>query len=133
MADGVEPGREEGEEGLGEGEEGPGEMYRGDDVGNAVRLIDVLRSMVGGSQITAGSKDVTTVVQQLCRFQQMTLGSVDELRTTILPEGRITMMGFAGGAWEDAYTPEQRMVKSIKLQQRNLSPEKERRVQGIQE
>ncbi|KAF2176615.1 hypothetical protein K469DRAFT_698380 [Zopfia rhizophila CBS 207.26] len=76
VADGVEPGREEGEEGLGEGEEGlgegdegPGEMYRGDDVGNAVRLIDVLRSMVGGNQITAGSKDVMMVIQQLCRFQ----------------------------------------------------------------
>lgn len=108
-------------------------MYRGEDGGNAVRLIDVLRSMVGSNQITAGSKDATMVVQQLCQFQQVALGSVDELRATMLPGGGTRTMSITGGAWEGADTPEQQMVKSIKLQQRSLSREKKRMIQGIQD
>jgi hypothetical protein len=131
VADRAELGGEV-EEGAEELEEGPGEMYRCDDVGNAVRLIDVLRSTVGGNQITAGSRDVTMVVQQLCRFQQVALGSVDELRATILSEGVTRTMDVTGGTLEGVYMPEQRMVKSIKSQQRSLSREKERRIQGIQ-
>lgn len=89
-ADGMEPSK-------GEGDEGPGEVYREDDIGNAVRLIDILRSTVGRKEITAGSKEVTTVVQQLCRFQQEVFGSPDELRATIVPEGGTRTIGAEGG------------------------------------
>src|SRR5436305_11883060 len=47
VADRVELGRGEVEERLEDLDEGPGEIYRSDDVGNALRLIDVLRSTIG--------------------------------------------------------------------------------------
>jgi hypothetical protein len=115
VADRAGFGRGETEEGPEEFDEGPGEIYR-----------------LGGNQIIAGSKDVTAVVQKLCRFQQVALGSVDELRATILPQGKTRRLGVTEGAWAGAYMPEQRIVKSIKSQQKSLSREKERRIQGTQ-
>lgn len=110
-----------------------GDMYRGDNVGSAIRLIDVLRSMVEGTQITAGSREVMTVVQQLCRFQQVVLGSSDELRATVVSEGGTRTMSVAGGGWEGTETPRQELVRSIKSQEKSLSRERERMIQGIQE
>ncbi|KAH7140467.1 hypothetical protein B0J13DRAFT_64581 [Dactylonectria estremocensis] len=42
--------------------------YRCDNIGDATRLIDVLRSAGGANQITAGSKELSVMTQQLCRF-----------------------------------------------------------------
>ncbi|KAH8744187.1 hypothetical protein F5883DRAFT_655299 [Diaporthe sp. PMI_573] len=58
------------ESGMADDEEGPGVGFRSDNIGNAVRLIDVFRNAVGNDQVTTGSKEISTMVQQLCRFQQ---------------------------------------------------------------
>ncbi|KJZ69982.1 hypothetical protein HIM_10627 [Hirsutella minnesotensis 3608] len=50
---GAPPG--EGEE-LGHADKADGSVFQSDDVGNATRLLDVLRSAAGASQITAGSR-----------------------------------------------------------------------------
>lgn len=125
-ADGMEPNRDE-------GDEVPGDIYREDNVGNAVRLIDVLRSAAGSKQITSGSKEVATVVQQLCRFQQVAMGSPDELRATIEQGVETRPINVESGRWQGTNKPGQEMVKSIKSQQRSLSREKERMIQGVQQ
>ncbi|KAM4064170.1 Arrestin-lik [Hirsutella rhossiliensis] len=56
---------------IGEDGEGPGEAdreagsaYQSDNVGNATRLIDVVRSATGANQITAGSRELSGMMQQ---------------------------------------------------------------------
>ena len=72
--------------GLGEEEDGGQMVYRSGDIGSATRLIDVLRKMMVGKQITACSSEISEMVRQLYRFQQAALGSLDELRATAVPE-----------------------------------------------
>jgi hypothetical protein len=67
-----------------EGDEGSRTMYRSDYIGKATRLIDVLRSTIGSKQITVGSKEISDMVQKLCRFQATILCSTDDLLATIL-------------------------------------------------
>ncbi|KAF1807901.1 hypothetical protein P152DRAFT_469269 [Eremomyces bilateralis CBS 781.70] len=118
-----------------DGDEGPRTTYRSDSLGNAVRLIDVLRNAMGANQITAGSKEISRTVEQMGRFQQTALGSMDELRaTTILEQGPRTpgtQEGWSPGA-AVVRVPAQEMLKSIKAQQKSASRERERRTQGIQ-
>jgi hypothetical protein len=47
---------------IGEDGEGSKSIYRSDDIANATRLIDVLRSSIGADQVTAGSKEVATMI-----------------------------------------------------------------------
>jgi hypothetical protein len=54
----------------GEGDDGLGTAYLSDEIVNATRFIDVLRSVTAANQITAGSSEVTMLVKQLYRFQQ---------------------------------------------------------------
>lgn len=75
MADVTESGMADGDDELGIG-------YRSDNIGNAARLIDVFRNAVGSGQITTGSKEISTMVQELCRFQLASLCSTDDLRAT---------------------------------------------------
>jgi len=110
------------------------EAYRADDIGVAMRLIDVFRSALGPNQITAGSKEVAAIIEQLHRFDQVALGSVDDLRAVKVVEGAASTTSSRGGALPDAYNvPEQEKVRSIKSQQTSLSKERERMIQGIQE
>ncbi|KAF4448962.1 ATP-dependent DNA helicase PIF1, partial [Fusarium albosuccineum] len=123
-----------GEEG-GEGEAGGEEAasaYQSDSIGNATRLIDVVRSAVGANQITAGSPELTATMKQLCRFQQSALGSTAELQATIMPERGERLISASGGAFCGAAIPPQGQVKAIKSQQTCASRERERMIQGIQ-
>ncbi|PVH90314.1 hypothetical protein DM02DRAFT_496337, partial [Periconia macrospinosa] len=114
---------------TGGGDEGTGTMYRRDDIGNAVRLIDVMRSAIRTNEITAGSKDVRLIVQQLCEFQQVALCSSEHLHATVVREqGTRTM----DGAYAGVDVPDQAKIKSIKSQQASASRERERMIQGIQ-
>ncbi|PVH96965.1 hypothetical protein DM02DRAFT_534146, partial [Periconia macrospinosa] len=114
---------------TGEGDEGTGTMYRRDDIGNAIRLIDVIRSTIRTNEITAGSKDVRLIVQQLCAFQQVALCSSEHLHATVVREqGTRTMDGVYAGV----DVPDQAKIKSIKSQQASVSRERERMIQGIQ-
>lgn len=124
MADAVESG-------ITEGEEAAGTVYQSDNIGNAIRLIDVLRDAVGSGQITAGSKEISTItiVQQLCRFQLGALCSTDDLRATVIQERGPRILSLPGGPAE---IPREEQVKSIKSQQISMSKEREKMIQGVQ-
>ncbi|XP_044720112.1 ATP-dependent DNA helicase PIF1 [Hirsutella rhossiliensis] len=51
--------------GPGEADREAGSAYQSDNVGNATRLIDVVRSATGANQITAGSRELSGMMQQL--------------------------------------------------------------------
>ncbi|KAL8281707.1 hypothetical protein RB600_008933 [Gaeumannomyces tritici] len=128
----TDPTADADESGITEGGKGPGTAYRPDNIGNAIRLIDVLRNTVGSSQITAGSKEISTMVQQLYRFQVAALCSTDELRAmTVLERGPRTL-SVPGRSYWGAGIPGQEQVRSIKSQQVSASKERERMIQGIQ-
>ncbi|KAF5696631.1 ATP-dependent DNA helicase PIF1 [Fusarium mundagurra] len=112
----------------------PRTAYRSDRVGTATRLLDVLRQAIARKEITAGSKEISTMAQQLSQFQQLALCSTDELHGTIVPErGPRTL----SRAERSSSSPEadvlwQEHVRSIKSQQMSASREKEKMIQGIQ-
>ena len=49
------------ESGAGEEEDGGEVAYRSGDLGSATRLIDVLRKMTAGKQVTAGSSEISEI------------------------------------------------------------------------
>ncbi|KAM4054368.1 PIF1-like helicase [Hirsutella rhossiliensis] len=123
---------------IGEDGEGPGEAdreagsaYQSDNVGNATRLIDVVRSATGANQITAGSRELSGMMQQLSRFQQSALASTAELRATVVTE-RVGAHQHARAGVLRAAVPPQDQVKAIKSQQTCASRERVKMIQGIQ-
>ena len=52
--------------GFADGDEASRIAYRSDNIGNAIRLIDVFRNAIGIRQITAGSKEISAMVEKLC-------------------------------------------------------------------
>lgn len=119
--------------GMGDGDEGPGRAFRSDGVANAIRLIDVLRTTMGADQVTAGSKEISRTIQQLSRFHQVALRLMDEPCGEIFNEQGPTKVPDAPeGPFLGADVPGQGLIRSIKSQQRNVSKERERMIQGIQ-
>ncbi|KAM4066647.1 hypothetical protein HRG_009867 [Hirsutella rhossiliensis] len=53
--------------------------YQSISIGNATRLIDVVRGAVDSNQMAAKSPELMAMMQQLCRFQQSVLRSTAEL------------------------------------------------------
>ncbi|RKK73233.1 hypothetical protein BFJ71_g17436, partial [Fusarium oxysporum] len=93
---------------AGEASEEATSAYQSDSVGNATRLIDVVRGAVGAAQITAGSPELMGMMQQLCHFQQSALCSTVELQATITPEpGERRFVGGEGG------TGKSRVIKAL--------------------
>jgi hypothetical protein len=116
-----------------EGDECLWRLYRPDDIGNATRLIDVLRSTMGSNQITAGSSGVRSMVQQLCEFQEAALCSPEDLLATVVREQGTRTLSTMERVLMNADIPGQDKLKSIKPQQAGASRERERLIQGIQE
>ena len=50
------------ESGVADDDDGQGTVYRSDNIGNAIRLINILRNTLGNHQITAGSKEISIIV-----------------------------------------------------------------------
>ncbi|EEU34872.1 uncharacterized protein NECHADRAFT_102243 [Fusarium vanettenii 77-13-4] len=122
-----------GEEGEGEaGGEEVASVYQSDSIGDATRLIDVVRSAVGANQITAGSPELIATMEQLCRFQQSALSSTAELQATVMPERGERRISIPEGRFSGTVIPPQDQVKAIKSQQIRASRERERMIQGIQ-
>ncbi|KAM4063484.1 PIF1-like helicase [Hirsutella rhossiliensis] len=127
--------------GDGEGGEGQGQgqadheaasAYQSDDVGMATRLIDVVRSAAGANQITAGSQELSGMMQQLCRFQQSALASTAELQATMVTERGGRYINMPGQVFSGAAVPPQDQVRAIKSQQTCASRERVKMIQGIQ-
>ncbi|KAL8284658.1 hypothetical protein RB597_008496 [Gaeumannomyces tritici] len=106
--------------------------YRSDSVGTAIRLIDVLRNAISAKEITAGSKEISAMVEQMYRFQAAALGSTEGLHNAILPEAGTRTVGILGGTVSGAEIPGQEQLRSIKAQQTGLSREREKAIQGMQ-
>ena len=107
-------------------------MYRSDNIGNATRLIDVFRNTIGRQQVTAGSKEILAMVEKLGRFQTTTLCSTDDLRAVIVSEGGERTLSVLGQPFSGAEIPRQEHLKAIRSQQKSLSKEREKMIQGIQ-
>ncbi|KAM4067436.1 AAA domain-containing protein [Hirsutella rhossiliensis] len=87
----------------------------------ATRLIDVVRSAAGANQITAGSRELSGMIQQLCRFQQSALASTAELEASIVRERGGRRIDLPGRVFSGAAVPPQDQVKAIKSQQTSAS------------
>ncbi|XP_044717273.1 ATP-dependent DNA helicase PIF1 [Hirsutella rhossiliensis] len=118
--------------GPGEADREAGSAYQSDNVGNATRLIDVVRSATGANQITAGSRELSGMMQQLSRFQQSALASTAELRATVVTERGGGHINMPGQVFSGAAVPPQDQVKAIKSQQTCASRERVKMIQGIQ-
>ncbi|KAH7115416.1 hypothetical protein B0J13DRAFT_408568, partial [Dactylonectria estremocensis] len=123
---------ETGSGGAVEGDDEAQSAYRSDDIGDATRLIDVVRNAAAANQITGDSKELSAMMQQLCRFQHAALGSTSELRARIAVESEGRTVTLPGGPFTGAEVPAQRLLKSIKSQQTSASREAEKTIQGIQ-
>src|SRR5579871_3898715 len=106
--------------------------YRADNIGNATRLLDVLRSTIASQQITAGSNEISAMVQKLHRFQATALCSTDDLHATIVPERGERTLCVPGQPYSGAEIPSQNHLRQIKSQQKSLSKEREMMIRGIQ-
>jgi hypothetical protein len=84
-----------------------GSSYRGDSVGEAQRLIDVVSSARSARQITAGSQELGDMVRKLSRFQQAALCSVDELDARRMAENGTRIAGEGLGHLSGAVIPSQ--------------------------
>ncbi|KAM4054520.1 PIF1-like helicase [Hirsutella rhossiliensis] len=83
------------EGGAGEAGAESAATYQPNSIGDATRLIDVVRGAVGANQVTAKSPELMAMIQQLYRFQQSALRSTAELEATALIERgrRLSMPG----------------------------------------
>ncbi|RKK60746.1 hypothetical protein BFJ69_g17203 [Fusarium oxysporum] len=106
--------------------------YQSNSIGDATRLIDVVRGAVGTNQVTAQSPELMAMMQQLCRFQQSALCSTAELKATVISERGVRRISMPGRVFSGAALPPQDQVKAIKSQQMSASKERERMIQGIQ-
>ncbi|KJZ75815.1 hypothetical protein HIM_04639 [Hirsutella minnesotensis 3608] len=83
-------------------------------------------------QVTAGSAELTTMMQQLGRFQHSALGSMAELEAAAVPERGVRRISMPGRVFTGAAVPSQAEVRGIKSQQMSASRERERMIQGRQ-
>ncbi|KAM4064037.1 PIF1-like helicase [Hirsutella rhossiliensis] len=90
------------------------------------------RSAAGANQITAGSRELSGMIQQLCRFQQSALASTAELEASIVRERGGRRIDLPGRVFSGAAVPPQDQVKAIKSQQTSASRERVKMIQGIQ-
>ncbi|OAQ62513.1 ATP-dependent DNA helicase PIF1 [Purpureocillium lilacinum] len=116
----------------GEAGEATAGAYEPSKIGDATRLMDVVRNALGPGQVTAGSAELRAVTRQLCRFQQSALSSTAELEATAVSERGLRQSVLPGHAFSGATVPSQDQVKAIKGQQKSASRERERMIQGIQ-
>ncbi|XP_044715214.1 PIF1-like helicase domain-containing protein [Hirsutella rhossiliensis] len=100
------------EDGTGEVGVEPGSGYQADSAGSTNRLIDVVRSSIGPNQITAGSPELTAMMQELSRFQQSALSSSSEVQATILPERGPRRINIPGG--HSPEPPYRRKVSNVR-------------------
>lgn len=114
--------------GMGDGDEGPGRESRSDGVANALRLIDVLRTTMDHGRLEGDLE----MIRQLSRFHQLALRSIDEPCGAIFNEqGPKEAPDAPEGPFLGADLPGQGLIRFIKSQQRNVSKERERMIQGI--
>ncbi|KAF4462717.1 ATP-dependent DNA helicase PIF1, partial [Fusarium albosuccineum] len=117
----LEPVTDAAESGSAERDHAQSAAYQPGTVGTATRLIDIMRNAISAKEITAGSKEISAMVEQMYRFQAAALESGDDLYSAVFTE-----------AISGAETPGQEQLRSIKAQQTSLSREREKAIQGMQ-
>ncbi|KAM4058160.1 PIF1-like helicase [Hirsutella rhossiliensis] len=100
--------------------------------GHRRAAVQHLALAAGASQITAGSRELSGMIQQLCRFQQSALVSTAELQAAIVRERDGRHIDMPGQVFSGAAVPPQDQVKAIKSQQTCASRERVKMIQGIQ-
>ncbi|CVL09411.1 uncharacterized protein FMAN_15545 [Fusarium mangiferae] len=80
-------------------------------------------------EITAGSKEISSMVEQMYRFQTTALDSTDDLNATVIPDHDAHILG---GSILRAEIPRQEQLRSIQSQQNSLFYEREKMIQGLQ-
>ncbi|XP_044717895.1 ATP-dependent DNA helicase [Hirsutella rhossiliensis] len=103
-----------------------------DEDGTGRRVSSLDRSSIGANQITAGSPELTAMMQELSRFQQLALSSSSEFQAAILSERGPRRINIPGRAFSGARIPPQSQVRAIKSQQTCASREREKMIRGIQ-
>ncbi|KAM4064155.1 PIF1-like helicase [Hirsutella rhossiliensis] len=116
----------EGGQGQGQADHEAASAYQSDDVGMATRLIDVVRSAAGANQITAGSQELSGMMQQLCRFQQSALASTAELQATMVTERGGRYINMPGQVFSGAAVPPQDQAIAFSIICRHLDSMRER-------
>ena len=132
MSDEINPETEAVTPELTTGSDDPEAVRLSDKVCSTSRLIDVLRTAAGSSQITSGSQEIESLVEELCQFQGAVLNSVDELLAALVPELETRTLALPEHALPATDLPGQVLVKSITSQQGRASKEREQRIQGMQ-
>ncbi|RKK66419.1 hypothetical protein BFJ69_g15414 [Fusarium oxysporum] len=94
-------------------------VYRPDGIGTAARLIDVLRNAITRTVITAASKEISAIVEQMFQFQETALTSEEDLNTAIILNDDLSPLR---GTVSSTGTPGQEQLRAIKSQQISLSP-----------
>ncbi|KAH7196279.1 hypothetical protein BKA60DRAFT_193578 [Fusarium oxysporum] len=102
-------------------------VYRPDGIGTAARLIDVLRNAITRTVITAASKEISAIVEQMFQFQETALTSEEDLNTAIILNDDLSPLR---GTVSSTGTPGQEQLRAIKSQQISLSREREKAIQG---
>lgn len=105
-------------------------VFQADNITQVERLIDILQVARADHQVTAGSVELSGMLQQLQMFRE-----APELSVEVLPEAIVPVLLTPPSTGEPAPAPApgQRQVRTIKSQQASASREIEQRIQGIQQ
>ncbi|KAF9774784.1 hypothetical protein IL306_007182 [Fusarium sp. DS 682] len=103
-------------------------VYRPDGIGTAARLIDVLRNAITRTEITAESKEISAMVEQMYQFQETALASEEDLNAAIILNDGLSPLR---GTVSSTGIPGQEQLRAIKSQQISLSREREKAIQGM--
>ncbi|KAI5455815.1 hypothetical protein BGZ63DRAFT_429675 [Mariannaea sp. PMI_226] len=114
-----------------EGHQGPG--YRADNIGDATRLMDVVRGAIGVNQATAGSAELLGMLQELSRFQQESLRSVADLCESRLTEQASRKVNLSGHIYSGFELPDQKQLRAIVIQQNAAARDIQSTIKGFQQ
>ncbi len=77
-------------------------------------MVDILKSTIDGKEITAGSREISTMFGQLYKFEIMAFGSEDKFAGTMFAEQRTKIMIMLKQADLEIEISGQDQIRSIK-------------------
>ena len=107
------------------------EAYRPDAAGVVARLVNVFQIARQSKEVTKDSAEIGSIVTQLDRFEQV-LSSGEE-DAAVAQDTAARTLDLPGARTITCEVPDQNQINSILKQQRSMSKQRERMIQGIQE